>query len=42
MARVPTELLCSILLASDDQMNEGLKSLNDLRKSVGNPGGGLM
>ena len=34
------ELLCSILLAGGDQIDEGLEGPDDLAKNVGNPGGG--
>ena len=42
MAGVLTELLCSIVLASGDQIDEGLEGLDDSAKSVGNLGGGPM
>ena len=35
---MPTKLLCSIVLAGGDQMDEVLESLDDLAKSVGNLG----
>ena len=36
------QLLCSIVLASGDQMDEDLKGLNDSAKNAGNPGRGPM
>ena len=42
MAGVQTELLCSIVLKDDDQMDESLESLNNPTKSAGNPGKGLI
>ena len=36
-AGVPTELLCSIVLAGGDQIDEGLEDLDDLAKNVSNP-----
>ena len=41
-AGVLTHLLCSIILAGCDQIDESLEDLNDLTKSVGNPGAGLI
>ena len=37
---MPTELLCSIILAGGDLIDEGLEDLDDLAKSAGNPGEG--
>ena len=39
---MPTELLCSIVLADGNQIDEGLEGLDDLAKSAGNPGGSPM
>ena len=39
---MPTELLCSIVLAGGNQMDEGVKGLDDPAKSAGDPGGGPM
>ena len=36
MAGVPTELLCSIVLAGGDQIDKGLEGLDYLAKSAGN------
>ena len=42
MPGVPTEQLCSIVLAGGDQIDEGLEDIDDPAKSVGNLGGGPM
>ena len=39
---VPTELLCIIVLAGGDRMNEGLEGLDNSTNSAGNPSGGPM
>ena len=36
------ELLCSIVLVSDDQISKGLKGLDNLAKSAGDPDKGLI
>ena len=39
---MPTELLCSIVLAGDDQIDEGLEGVDDPAKSAGNFDRGLI
>ena len=40
MARVPTNLLWSIVPVGNNQIDEGLEGLNDPAKSIGNLAGG--
>ena len=40
MARLPTELICSIVVTSGNQKDKDLKDLDDPAKSASNPGRG--